>query len=122
MNRSTTEIKGEGEVIYESPRTEAAKRNKRAMNQTTLEGLPSKLFTGTPDEEYEKAARTYLNELGPGQYNLPPLTGRHSIETKRKNIPLISFGPKTKKPWHPEYHTEFVGQTSPAPTKYSPKH
>lgn len=48
-------------------------------------------FTGTSFIEEEKAHRTYLNEIGPGQYNLPKLTGRHSIESKRRNIPNISF-------------------------------
>ena len=50
-----------------------------------------KVFTGTGDVEYSKAHRTYLNETGPGQYNLPPLTGRHSLESKRRNIPMLSF-------------------------------
>jgi hypothetical protein len=94
--------------------------SQRDLSPDGKELSPSKLFTGTTEEEHSKAARTYLNSIGPGQYNLPQLTGRYSIETKRKNIPLISFGPKTKSPWHPEYHTDFVGKKSPAPTKYSP--
>ena len=94
----------------------------RNQNNQSLIVNSTKLFTGTPEEEHSKAHRTYLNELGPGQYNLPPLTGRYSIETKKKNIPLISFGPKTKQPWHPEYHTDFVGRSSPSPTTYSPDH
>lgn len=79
-----------------------------------------KLFTGTSKVEHDKALKTYLNGTGPGQYNLPPLTGRHSLESKRRNIPYISFGQKTKQPWHEEFHTDFVGQTSPPATRYSP--
>ena len=48
------------------------------------------------------------------------MTGRHSIESKRRNHPYISFGSKTKAPWHAEFHTDFVGQTSPPSTRYSP--
>lgn len=70
--------------------------------------------------ELDKASRTYLNDVGPGQYNLPPLTGRHSLEAKRRNIPSISFGLKTKAPWHNEFHTDFVGKSSPPSTRYSP--
>lgn len=82
--------------------------------------INKKVFTGTGDNEYSKAHRTYLNEIGPGQYNLPELTGRHSLDTKRRNIPLISFSPRTKAPWHDEFHKDFVGQTSPPSTRYSP--
>ena len=53
---------------------------------------------------------------------MPALTGRHSLESNRRNIPYISFGKKTKKPWHGEFHSEFVGQSSPPSTRYSPEH
>ena len=56
------------------------------------------------EEDQEKAHKTYLNELGPGQYNLPPLTGRHSLESKRRNHPYISISFPTKTPWNAEYH------------------
>ena len=79
-----------------------------------------KIFTGTNIEDAEKAHRTYLNELGPGQYNLPQLTGRHSLESKRRNIPNISFAARTKMPWTEEFHTDFVGKSSPPSTRYSP--
>lgn len=79
-----------------------------------------KIFTGTAPNERDKAHRTYLNELGPGQYNLPSLTGRHSLESKRRNLPHISFAQKTKAPWYEEMHTDFVGKSSPPSTRYSP--
>ena len=78
--------------------------------------------TGTSEVEHQKAERTYLNALGPGQYNLPPLTGRFSLESKRKNIPYISLHSKVRQSWHPEYKTDFVGRNSPPSTKYSPVH
>lgn len=87
---------------------------------TSNHSLKMKIFTGTTEQEHEKALRTYMNEIGPGQYSLPPLTGRHSIESKRRNIPYISFGSKTKAPWHEEFHSEFVGKSSPPSTRYSP--
>ena len=62
-----------------------------------------------------------MNELGPGQYSLPVMTGRHLIESGRRNIPSVSFGGKTKAPWHAEFHTDFVGKSSPPATLYSPK-
>ena len=104
-------------VVLESPRVLKGQDSKSSIrgSQQYL-----KLMTGTDEVEHEKAHRTFLNELGPGQYSLPPLTGRHSIESKRRNHPYISFGSKTKAPWHAEFHTDFVGQTSPPSTRYSP--
>ena len=115
-------MEDDGEVVIMANENSHKKgsQSHRDVIDSSLAVTPSKLFTGTPEEEHNKAAKTYLNALGPGQYNLPPLTGRFSIETRKKNLPNISFGSKTKQPWHPEYHTDFVGKTSPAPTKYSP--
>ena len=110
----------DGDVVI-TPERKAGLATHRERENKSLTSNPSKIFTGTSIEEHDKANRTYLNELGPGQYNLPAMTGRHSIEAKRRNLPSISFGPKTKQPWHPEYATDFVGKTSPAPTRYSPQ-
>ena len=104
-------------VVLESPRGLNSIDSKSSIRQSHPQ---MKVFTGTSEIEHEKAHRTYLNELGPGQYSLPPLTGRHSIESKRRNHPYISFGGKTKAPWHAEFYSEFVGQTSPPSTRYSP--
>ena len=106
----------DGMVAIDSPR----RSGQRTLNaDPSKASLRSKVFTGTGDVEQEKAHRTYLNELGPGQYSLPPLTGRHSLESKRRNIPNISFGAKVKTPWHAEFHTDFVGKSSPPSTRYS---
>ena len=103
-------------VIHDSP---------RLMNQTSQRSIsnPShvKVFTGTNQDDHDKAHRTYLNELGPGQYNLPQLTGRYSLESKRRNHPNISIAHPTKTPWNAEYHTDFVGKSSPPSTRYSPQ-
>ena len=62
-----------------------------------------------------------MNPVGPGAYSLPPLTGRFSIESKRRNIPALSFGQKVHKVgWHRDLHTDFVGQSSPPVTTYNP--
>lgn len=84
----------------------SARQDPRTMNNS-----PSKLqiFTGTGEMEHEKAERTYLNPVGPGMYKLPSLTGRHAIESQKKNIPMISFGKKTKQPWHVELERGFIG-------------
>lgn len=108
-------------VVVESPSVIGLSHaaSKRSITNRSVNN--NKLFTGTTDQETDKALRTYMNEIGPGQYNLPSLTGRHSLESKRRNIPSISFGGKTKAPWHSEFHTDFVGQSSPASTRYSPQ-
>ena len=85
--------------------------NKTVRDARTMNNSPSKLqiFTGTGELEHEKAERTYLNPVGPGMYKLPNLTGRHAIESQKKNIPMISFGKKTKQPWHVELERGFIG-------------
>ena len=109
---------GNDMVIFNSPSGDLVhSSSKRSVsNPSYLKNL-----TGTPEAEHEKAHRTFLNELGPGQYSLPPLTGRQSLESKRRNIPNISFAGHTKTPWNAEYHTDFVGKSSPPSTRYSPQ-
>ena len=89
-----------------------------------MQNSPSKVtvWTGTNQVEIERAERTYMNALGPGDYDLPSLTGRFSIESKMRNIPALSFGMRPYKVgWHPELKADFVGQSSPPVTTYSPK-
>ena len=78
------------------------------------------MFTGSPEKVHQHAERTYLNAAGPGQYNLPSLTGRHSLHSKLRNLPNFSLALPTKASWHHEFHTEFVGRSSPPATRYSP--
>ena len=79
-----------------------------------------KIFTGSSRKEHEHAANTYLNATGPGTYDLPSLTGRHSLNSKLRNPPKISLASHVKAPWHAGYHVDFVGLTSPPSTRYSP--
>jgi hypothetical protein len=61
---------------------------------------------------------------GPGQYSIPSFV---AVENKPlsscRNTPQISIGlPLEKnKPYFPEVKTDFVGRSSPAVNKYSPK-
>ena len=110
---------------FRNPEDETMYRSVSNPNMTgQLNESPSKatMWTGTSQVEHEKAEKTYLNALGPGQYQLPALTGRFSIESKRRNIPCLTFGQKVHKVgWHPELHADFVGKSSPPATKYSPE-
>jgi hypothetical protein len=63
-----------------------------------------------------------MNHIGPGQYQLPNLTGRKNITSKNKNGQMFSMRSKGKIPvYHPGLEDEFVGSQSPEATKYSPK-
>lgn len=87
MRKSNTFCDIDDEITYQN--TES-----RIKLETGMIGSPSKqtIWTGTSQVEQEKAERTFMNSLGPGAYSLPPLTGRFSIESKRRNIPALSFG------------------------------
>jgi hypothetical protein len=76
---------------------------------------------GTSERELHKALKTYLNCTGAGDYNIRKLIGEKMIETSKKNAPSFSFASKTKMSWFPEHHVDFLGKSSPAATKYSPK-
>ena len=40
---------------------------------------------GTNPRELLKAMSTYLNETGPGDYNLPSLLGEKTVDAKKSN-------------------------------------
>ena len=48
------------------------------------------MFDGTSIRELNKALSTYLNAVGPGDYNLKSLTGTTIMETHKRNMPLYS--------------------------------
>ena len=79
-----------------------------------------RLFDGTSERELMKAMSTFLNVTGAGDYTLPSLTGKQLVEAGFKNSPSFSFKRRSKLPWHPNLHADFVGQSSPPSTVYSP--
>ena len=107
------------------------------MNQTQASGMMSdrtrvdqgsnltydhrKLWDGTSEREINKALSTFLNNTGPGDYNLPNLVGNNSVISGMTNKPQWSLRKKSKPGYFPHYRTELAGQSSPAASKYSPK-
>lgn len=51
-------------------------------------------MSGTSMDNLMKALKTYQNDVGPGQYNQPSLTGKNSQITSIKNVPSFSIGVK----------------------------
>jgi len=68
-----------------------------------------------------KALKTYLNGTGAADYNLPQMTGKKIIESKRSNQPNWTLKSRTKLSWFPERAVDFQAQSSPPSTLYSPK-
>ena len=64
---------------------------------------------------------TFLNLTGAGDYNLPALTGKRQFQSNKKSFPSYTLKDKTKLAWFPERYVNFVGQSSPPSTTYSPK-
>jgi len=51
---------------------------------------------------------------------LPKLIGSNEADSRRQNVPQFSMRGKTRMPWDPNYKVDFIGRSSPSPTKYSP--
>jgi len=75
---------------------------------------------GTSGKNLSRAISTYLNQTGPGDYNLPRLFGEPNVETQKRTNPAFTFRSRVRLPWSPEHKIDFVGNSSPAATKYSP--
>ena len=41
--------------------------------------------------------KPYMNETGPGDYNVPEFTGTKSVLAEKKTGPSFTFGSRTKK-------------------------
>ena len=64
---------------------------------------------------------SYMHAPGVGDYNLPDLTGGKVCDSMRRSNPQWSFKSRTKLGYFPYRQVEFVGKSSPAPTRYTPK-
>lgn len=56
----------------------------------------------------EIGSMNYLNETGPGDYNITGLTGTPNIDSRKANSPGFSIGerhPNKKQPYISKYHT-----------------
>lgn len=80
------------------------------------------MWDGTSQGELKKAMKTYLNQTGAADYNLPLLTGvPQSVISKNINSPSFSVKGKHKLAWFPHHEVDFIGSASPAVTTYSPR-
>lgn len=93
-----------------------------ADNGTGVSSPPGakRITDGTSQSALEKAQGTYLNVTGAGDYELPSLMGDFIMDGTKTNFPNWSFQSRTKQAWFPQRHVDFVGQSSPPPTCYSP--
>lgn len=108
--------------IDHSIRNSGSRRRRHKKKRSNSPNVEiNELWTGTSKNHIQRAAATYLNNVGPGQYDLPPLFGTKTIETRKRNLPLISFRMKTKPVLHKEFAKELLGRHSPPPI-YSPNH
>lgn len=88
------QVESESEVIHKDIKVEAKVRKKKIAKLPFKQLHDNQLWTGTAASEIKRAADTYLNNVGPGQYNLPPIFG--ACDSTRKNHPSLPFGSKTK--------------------------
>jgi hypothetical protein len=51
-------------------------------------------------------SKIYQNSSGPGDYELPPLTGINQLDSSKINSPSYSFGTKVIKSIISKYHTQ----------------
>ena len=64
----------------------------------------------------------HLNMTGPGEYEVQGAVGRICLaQSEKRNYPAFSMGAKTKKPYWPTYHIDFLGRDSPGMNIYNPK-
>lgn len=78
------------------------------------------MMHGTSMKSLQRATSTYLNTTGPGDYSLPKLIGSKEADSRRPNVPQFSMRGHTRMPWDPNYKVDFIGRSSPSPTKYNP--
>lgn len=62
---------------------------------------------GTSQKEINRALSSFLNRIGPGQYDPPSYIGKQPIEGNKKSPPEYSFKQKTKLAAFREYAVVF---------------
>ena len=61
----------------------------------------------------------YMNETGPGEHEMPWLTGKKQVSSKMKNEPTFTMRGRVKMPYYPGSGTAFAGSASPPATLYA---
>eukprot|EP00347_Sterkiella_histriomuscorum_P018266 403346166 len=99
--------------------------NDSQLNKASQRTLASTLTRNTnihqgSSADLHKALSTYLNQTGPGDYNLKSYIGSQIMEGSKRSGPSFSIKQKTKTTWFPENAVAFYGMHSPGLNVYSP--
>ncbi|CDW87071.1 UNKNOWN [Stylonychia lemnae] len=92
----------------------------RTPNKSIMSHLTDPTNHQGSSSDLDRALSTYLNPVGPGQYNLKSLIGNQIIEGPMRNGPCYSLKKKTNTSWFPEMKVDFQGKDSPGFNHYSP--
>ena len=73
------------------------------LNRSQPEIFKRAKMSGTSEKEVSKALRTYMSDVGPGQYDSADLTGRYISRSKMYNAPSVKIGvPRQRQSLNPE--------------------
>lgn len=73
------------------------------LNKSQPEMFKRAKMSGTSEQEVQKALKTYMSDVGPGQYGNPDLTGRYLYRSKMSNAPSVKIGlPRQRHSLNPE--------------------
>ena len=79
-----------------------------------------KLSMGTDSAQMDRAHQIYLNEAGPGAYDIPGAFSTKFVDSKRRNGAAYTMRSHVKFGYSPEIESEYRGRHSPCVGKYSP--
>ena len=119
----TTNLPSVSQLNYSTSSPRFSKPTKSDIAHKTTE--PEKelkqksLISGTTMENLMRALKTYQNNVGPGQYHQPSLTGRNTQISGIKNVPSFSIGSPLQIHVNPETRNMIATKfKTPSPNQY----
>ena len=90
------------------------------QSMMSQDSIYNTLSHGTNPKQIMRAFETYMNPVGPQDYDLPQLIGTKPVQSEFKNDGHYSLKYRTKLSWFPSRHAEFQAKDAPPCTNYSP--
>ena len=113
--RSSNNRKGSQSVHEEEDRFYSrSKQNQYAYSTSAFNSR-------TGSTQSKRYIPNYVNEVGPGEYNVPRYSATMNISvSQNRNAPQFSLAPKTKQPYFPQFEVDFKGRDAPSMDTYNP--
>jgi hypothetical protein len=106
--------------MEEQNKTEVSVKQKLQKSPTDRKNL--RLALGSDEAQIKRANQIYLNQSGPGSYEVRSMFSQKVVTSNQPNVPSYTMRNKVKGGYSIDVASDYRGRNSPSVTHYSPNH